>query len=388
MVGSDYMITLIKNAHVFSPKDEGVKDVLIAGGRIIHIENSLDIQWKNLNILDAKGKTLIPGIIDQHIHITGGGGEGSFKSRVPEVLLSELTNAGITTLVGLLGTDSMTRSIENLLAKTKALEEEGVTAFCLTGSYDYPSVTLTGSAKKDIVFIKEILGVKLALSDHREPYISLNEFKKLAADVRVAGMISGKSAYIKLHMGDSSRYLDLVWDLIKQTDIPIGHFRPTHVGRDEGLYAEALKFNSHGGIIDITASNYSNFTSVGNLIDEAKNKKVDLSNLTMSSDGNGSWSTYDARGNLTSIGSFSCNTLLKSAVELYQNQVLDFSTSISLVTSNVAKALGLSKKGFLNIGFDADCIILDENLTIDSVMAKGKFLIKDKANLVKGTYEK
>ena len=58
-------------------------------------------------------------------------------------------------------------SEENLVSKAKALKEEGLSVYCLTGSYGYPSVTLTGDVKKDILFIDEVIGVKLALADHR-----------------------------------------------------------------------------------------------------------------------------------------------------------------------------------------------------------------------------
>ena len=89
-------------------------------------------------VLDAAGRRVIPGLIDQHVHITGGGGESGFTSRVPELRFSDSVKAGVTTLVGLLGTDSRTRNVQNLLAKTKALNEEGITAYCLTGAYEIP----------------------------------------------------------------------------------------------------------------------------------------------------------------------------------------------------------------------------------------------------------
>src|SRR5699024_8762235 len=143
-----------------------------------------------------------PGFVDQHVHLTGGGGEGSFHTRAPEARLSELIAGGVTTVVGLLGTDGITRSVENLLAKVKALREEGITAYCLTGSYGWPSVTVTGDLRKDIVFVEEILGLKLAVSDHRAPNISVEDLIRAASDVRVAGMLSGKAGILTLHMGD------------------------------------------------------------------------------------------------------------------------------------------------------------------------------------------
>ena len=151
---------LIKNVEVYSPQYKGKKDVFVSGGKISLIEDKINFDSEKIKIIDARGKILTPGFIDQHVHITGGGGEGSFKTRAPEITLSKLTSGGITTVVGLLGTDGTTRSVENLVAKAKALKEEGITVFAHTGSYEYPTVTLTDSIKKDICFIEEIIGEK------------------------------------------------------------------------------------------------------------------------------------------------------------------------------------------------------------------------------------
>ena len=149
---------LIKQAQVYAPEYLGVKDVLICGGKIEAIEDHIDDQIPFCQVIDGTGKKLTPGIIDPHVHITGGGGEGSFHTQVPPVKLSELIGGGVTTVVGLLGTDGISRNVESLLARVKALREEGLTVYALTGSYGYPSVTLTGDVKKDIMFVEEIIG--------------------------------------------------------------------------------------------------------------------------------------------------------------------------------------------------------------------------------------
>ena len=166
---------LVKNAEVYAPEYLGKKDVLICGGKIEKIQDEIGSLPVECEVLDAEGKMLTPGFIDQHVHITGGGGEGSFHTRTPELQLSELVENGITTVIGLLGTDGITRSVENLYAKTKALCEEGVSAYMLTGAYGYPNPTITGEVDRDIVFIDEILGVKLAISDHRAPNVTEEE---------------------------------------------------------------------------------------------------------------------------------------------------------------------------------------------------------------------
>jgi beta-aspartyl-dipeptidase (metallo-type) len=233
---------LIKNIEVFSPKNIGIKDVLITNGIITLIEDRIESFSKKIDEIDGTGKILIPGLIDNHVHITGGGGEGSFKTRVPEITLSKLIEGGITTVVGLLGTDGITRNVENLVAKAKSLKEEGISVYAHTGSYGYPSITLTDSVKKDIVFIDEIIGVKIALSDHRSPSISKDELARLASDARVAGMISGKAGIVVAHMGDGRKGLSLINEVLEETEIPIRTIRPTHVNRREELLMESFDY--------------------------------------------------------------------------------------------------------------------------------------------------
>ena len=208
--------------------------------KIEKIDNHIDFPY-SIETIDGTGCILTPGLIDRHVHVTGGGGEGSFHTRTPQVELSSILKAGITTVLGLLGTDDMSRSVENLLAKVKALKEEGITAYALCGAYGYPPVTLTGSVKKDIAFVAEIMGLKLALSDHRAPNISVDELIRLGSDVRTAGMIGGKPGFIVLHMGSGKKKLGPVFEALAETDIPVKTFQPTHMSRNHELYLDGLK---------------------------------------------------------------------------------------------------------------------------------------------------
>lgn len=381
------MFKLIKNAHIYSPEDLGIKDILICNNRIIDINENIEFSHKDLDVIDATGKIIIPGIIDQHVHLVGGGGEGGFKTRVPEVMLGDLIKSGITTVVGLLGTDTITRSVENLLAKTKALNEEGINAYCLTGGYAFPSPNVTGSIKKDITFITEILGVKLALSDHRAPLITKDELKKLASDTRVAGMFSGKSSYVKLHMGDGKEALSMVNEVLQETDIPITHFRPTHVGRKEPLFNQSMDFAKKGGIIDISADDNINIFPLPTIFTKIKENQVPLNNVTISSDGGGSWSSYHANGKLDRMGVAACNAVHKTLKVLKTETNLTFEEIISFATKNVANALGLENKGVLATNAYADLLILDDDLALDSVLVNGRMMMKNKELIVKGTYE-
>lgn len=373
---------LIKQIHVYAPEDLGIQDVLIANDKIVLIQTHIP-QTSYMEIIDGTGKFMTPGIIDRHVHVIGGGGEAGFASRAPEVSLSSLILGGITTVIGLLGTDGITRSMEQLLAKAKALKEEGISAYAMSGSYAIPSTTLTGSIQKDIMFIDEILGVKVALSDHRSSHMTLDEFSHLASEAYVAGMLSGKPGCLTLHMGDEMEDLGYVMKLLKKSDLPLHIFHPTHVTRNTRLFQKALQFLYMGGTIDITSGEQKNSAS---FIKEANPK--DYERITLSSDGQGSWSKYNEQGVLTDIGVSSVQALLDDVTSMIRQMEFDIPTAFSFVTKNPAKVLGLyPQKGCIVCSSDADLLLFDQSLQLCDVMAKGKWLMKDQELVKTGTYE-
>lgn len=373
---------LIKNAHVYAPEDMGIQDILIAGGCIAELDTHIEAA-PYMEIVDGSGKRATPGLIDRHVHVTGGGGEGGFATRTPQIQLSSLIQAGITTVIGLLGTDGITRSVEDLVAKSKALKSEGISAYAMTGSYAYPSTTITGSVKKDIMFIDEILGVKLALSDHRSSHVTLEEFIRLASDVRTAGMLSGKPGCMTLHMGDEADDLSHVLKAVRNTGLPCTMFHPTHVTRNDRLFQKALQLLYMGGTIDITCDGQKRCAE---WIRQANPK--DYSRITLSSDGQGSWSTYDDAGNLMAIGVSDVSVLLQNVQAMLCNQDFSVPDCLSFATTNPARVLGLyPKKGCIRTGSDADLLLLDDAWELQAVIANGAMLMKDQKLLKKGTFE-
>ena len=380
---------LIRNGNLFSPEKKSINDILIGNEKILRIDKNIDIDSKYLEkTIDASGKMIIPGLIDPHVHITGGGGESSFKSRVPEIMLSELTSAGITTVIGLLGTDGTSRSIENLISKAKALKEEGLSCYLITGSYEYPTVTLTENIRKDIMFIDEIIGGKAAVSDHRSSEITDNELMRLASDIRVANMLSGKKGGLVLHVGNGKDYLEKIYRIIKNSEIPASVFKPTHVNRTHELLNNSLQLTKLGGFIDLTCG-VDNELSPSKIISrEINNKNINLENITFSSDGYGSWSNYDKNGNIIEMGVSKVDTLFSEFRKLVVDEGIDITTALSFLTTNSSKSLGLyPQKGIIKEKSDADILIIDKDFEIDTVIANGQTMIEEKNVLIRGTYE-
>jgi len=244
------MMTLIRSATVFAPEPQGEKDVLIAGRQIVAVEEPgrIQVAGPHIDVVEALGKSILPGLIDPHVHILGGGGEGGPATRAPEIRVEDIVAAGVTTVIGCLGTDGTTRHMESLLAKARALEAEGISTFIYSGSYEIPPRTITGSIRGDLVLIDKVIGAgEVAISDHRSSQPTFEEIARLAADCRVGGMLGGKAGVLHLHLGDGPRRLELLFRLAGETEIPPAQVVPTHVNRNPELFDEALRWAQAGG---------------------------------------------------------------------------------------------------------------------------------------------
>ena len=386
---------LIRSAEVYAPEPLGRKDVLIGFGKILKIGDRLAEEYGGLDVevLDADGCILTPGFVDQHVHVIGAGGEAGFFSRTPEMQVSAIVRHGITTLVGLHGTDGTARNIEALYAKVCALEQEGITARMLTGSFEMPSATLTGSVRRDMIFIDKVIGAKTAISDRRSSQPSRSDIEKLLAQAYTGGLVSGKRGYTHFHMGVGRRRLDMLADIIRETEIPPYLIIPTHVNRDEALFVQAMELAKMGAVIDITSGIAPEYGFEGTIkpsdaIRRCLENGVDIRNVTMSSDANGSMAVYDAEGRFVGLCVTTVETMHKEFRDLALTKDMPLETALRPVTSSPAAAIGMyPAKGCVREGSDADLIIMDKDLSILKVFAMGKLAADGGEALLKGAFE-
>lgn len=386
------MFHLIKNARVYSPEPLGVCHILTAGEKLAYIGAELPKLDSRLEVevTDLDGATVVPGLIDGHAHITGGGGESGPSSRVPPVFLSTFTQAGVTSVIGVLGTDDLTRNTQTLVTQAYALREEGLSAWCHTGGYHLPLTTLTGSARGDIVFIDPVIGVgELAISDHRSSQPTLGELLRVASEAHVAGLMTGKAGIVHLHLGDGERKLSLLLDALNQAEIPARVFNPTHVNRNLPLFEEALKLTQYGCHIDLTAFPEGH-TEPGISATEAflqyQAGAYPVKLMTISSDGGGCLPAFNAQGELMRMGVGRSQTLPETLKQLVQQNV-KIEDVLPSMTSNVAALLKLHNKGRLEHGNDADLLVLDSQFNVQHVMARGRWHVRDQRAVIRGTYE-
>ena len=391
-------LTLLRNAELFAPGPLGRRDLLIAGGRVVALSEAdaaLDVPKHLVDIQDCAGKRVVPGLVDAHVHVTGGGGEGGYTSRVPPLTLTDLSRAGVTSVVGVLGTDGTTRTMRELVARTYALREEGVSAWCWTGNYELPVRTLTGSVRDDIVFVDPIIGVgELAISDHRSSQPTYDEFLRVAADVHVAGMLSGKAGVLHLHLGDGERGLSLIRRALDDSELPARVFHPTHVNRNHALFAEAQALVrgrvDQAPMIDITAfpaDDVGDGLSAADAIVAWQRAGLPLERLTCSSDGGGCMPHFDEHGTLAHYGVGQSSTLLETIRALVLEHGFALDDVLPLFGRNVARLLRLRGKGEIAVGHDADLLILDDRLHVDAVFARGRLLVRDAEPCVRGPFE-
>jgi beta-aspartyl-dipeptidase (metallo-type) len=397
---------VLRNAELYDPAPRGRGDLVTVGERIVWLGAGLPGRAALAELagghpgagagvefeeVDVAGRRVVPGLLDCHVHLTGGGGEAGAHTRVPPVALSRFTTGGTTTVVGVLGTDDAIRSTEELVVTARGLNTEGLTAFCHTGGYHLPLRTATGSVRRDLLLVDLVLGVgELAISDHRSSQPTVDELLRVAAEVHVAGLMSGKAGILHLHVGDGERGLGPVHEMLDRSELPAAVFHPTHVNRRRALFAEALALAERGCVIDITAfpvedgeDAYSAAEALLRYLDAG----LPPARVTVSSDAGGTLPVFDVDGRVTALD-VGRPAALADTLQTLITMGQPLERILPAFTSNVARLLLLPHKGHLAVGADADLVVLDETGGVADVMARGRWHVRDGRSVVRGIFER
>ena len=382
---------LLENGACYAPEPLGKKDVLLAGTKIVAIADKITppTSWE-VDVVSCGGKRVVPGLIDGHTHLTGGGGEGGPATRTPELQLSHFLEAGVTSAVGCLGTDGITRTVDSLLMKAKSLKQEGLSSWIYTGSYQVPPPTLCGDVTKDLCYVDEIIGAgEIAIADRRSSSPTVQELIKLAKQVRLGGMFGGKAGIVHMHMGDEPEPFSILEAVVAGSELQFADFFPTHINRNHHIFEDAKTYGKKGPM-DITTGAYPYFpdeeVKPSQGVIELLNAGVPLEHITLSSDAGGSLPEFDDQGNLAKLSVGYPSSLLREISDGV-SEGLAFEKILATVTANPARILKLPGKGNLRVGADADLLVLDEDYRVHHLFAQGKPMVRDGQLLHRGTFE-
>lgn len=380
------MVTVIKNVHLYTPTDKGMQDLMIAGDKIIAIGKNLDIIGAEINTIDAGGMNCMPGLIDQHVHIIGGGGQTGYFSLAPEIPLSKLIECGTTTVVGLLGTDGFVKTLPQLYAKTKALCQDGISAYMLTGFYGLPTPTITSSIAEDLIYLDRCIGCKIAMSDDRSSYPTKQELMRIIQQVRLGGFTSAKGGVMHIHLGAAPTGIQLLIEIAKEYPSLISYMIPTHMGRTHELFLQAIEFAKLGGMIDISTGG-TKYTEPHLSVIEAIEAGVSIDNMTFSSDGNAGVRRKNPETGEDTYRLAPLHKNLEQVVALIKEDGICPEEAFKLITVNPAKSMKLAGKGRIAEGLDADLTLFDSDWNLKGVWARGVEMMHDGVVIKKGNFE-
>jgi len=357
------MFTLIENGEVYAPEYLGKVPVLLSSEKVVKVGeidlSALKATGLDVDVINANGCIVTPGFIDPHQHLLGGSGENGFSSQTPEITMSEIVSAGITTVVGCLGADTRMKTLPGLLAKVKGLKEEGLNAHMWSGGYNVPPTCITDSIGSDLMFIDEVIGAgEIAIADERASNPTAQELARLAHDTFVAGSLSNKAGVLHIHVGKGEERLSLLRTVIAEHAVRPEWLYATHINRSEQLMNEAIQLAKDGGFVDIDTVDDGLAESIKFYMDHSGWEEQ----LSVSSD-----------ASITSPQNLMCQ--IRSCI---LEHGLPHETMLRLVTSNTARALKLANKGRLAIDMAADVLVLKKSdLEICEVISRGRRLIRN-----------
>lgn len=380
------MLKLLRNCQVYTPEKIGKKDILVAGEKIVRIGDRINLSGVDFEEFDFEGRILTPGFIDQHVHITGGGGQEGYSSMVPEVQMSELIACGTTTVLGMLGTDGFVKELTTLYAKCKALDMDGITAFMLTSYYGLPEKTILSCVADDMIFLDKVIGCKLAISDDRSSFPTELEILRLINQVRLGGFTSGKTGILHLHIGALESGIEVLIEIAQKYPTLIQYISPTHVIRTRPLFEQAIRFAKLGGMIDVSTGG-TQFDAPCKCVMQAIQEGVSVHSMTFSSDGRGGVRRIDPVTGEITYRPAPLHRNFSEMVKLVKEGGLPLEDALCLITSSPAKNLKLKHKGFVKEGCDADFCLLDNDLNLTEVFSRGTLMMKDSTVIKRGKYE-
>ncbi len=361
------MKILLKNANVYTPKNLGIKDVLVENGKILKIGKIKD---ENYEIIDCTGKIVCPMFVDGHEHLLGNywDAEG-------------IICAGVGSLVCVLSNESEPKYVDKIIEIAKRLKKEyKIDAYCLAGSKNYVENT-----SEYILNNQNVIGIKTALFQPQRPKPNLSYEKLLQDSISTyeAGKKSGKTVQVHIHLDnpfargekvswqeiDSGKLDNLGWidKIVKETNVPYSLFKLTHAKK---YYNRILEYAAKGCYIDYTAISGEYDKRLDPLVNAIKQRKIDMAKISISSDlGIGVMEQ--------GLSGKEYPTSLLNTIQQLVKQGLKFEDVLPFVTTNPGKLLG-ENCGKICEGEQCKILILNKSLEIEQIIMDSNIIYQNK----------
>lgn len=363
------VLILIQGAHIHAPADQGAGDLLLGHGKILAVAPRIDVSalgaLGSVTVVRASGLRAIPGLIDLHLHFLGGAGAFGPSSRTQELSAADILGCGVTSAVGLLGVDLVTRSPASLYGKALGLEASGLTTWMYAGGFVVPSPTVTGGVRSDLLLIDKVVGVKVAVAEPLASSPTVEELARLAHDVYAGGRLRGRGGILHVHMGLAADPYPLLGAVLERSGVPPRTLLLCHTNYSASLLDGARRFAARGTYLAVDSTldpaleregSVAPATAVLALLEAG----IAPARLILQSDANG----HRTAG---------LRSLPAALHALVTDARLPVERALALVTTNPAAALGMTGiKGVLAPGADADVALVADDFTPRYVFTAGQ----------------
>ncbi len=375
-------LTILRGGTALLPSGWQRADVWLSPGGVVRIDagDLADTTFGAVVELDCTDRWIVPGFLDGHLHLLGGGGGGGYATRIPELPVDAVLEAGITTCVAMPGVDNVTRSLRGLIAAARSFTGQGVRSFAMTGGFMWPPATLTGGIRDDLHLVPDLVGVKIALGEHLATAPSLDELVTLLRELGWVSRMTGKAALLHVHLGTLPAPAGSLRVAIERAETDPSHVQVTHPNYTAAALEAALELGALGCRVDVNPllhpGRVAGSIAPAETVRELLAASIPLERLTMSSDGNASVPRPLPDG---TIEPFSHQLGLLPAVhDVSAGAGLTFEEALALITTNPARALQRPDLGLLEIGGAADAVVLDPTRTsVELVVSDAVVRVRD-----------
>ncbi|GAA2698989.1 amidohydrolase family protein [Micromonospora olivasterospora] len=379
-------LTVLRGGILLAPQPAGTGDVVVAGRDILEVgpPGPTSGMAAQATVVDCAGLLIAPGVVDGHLHILGGGGGSGYHTRIPELPADVIVEAGTTSCVGMPGVDPITKNPEALLARAYALPATGPRAWAMAGGFHWPPPTVTGSILRDLHLLPHLVGVKIALYEHKATAPGPTELARLLRELEWVAGATGKAGLLHVHLGTAVGDPDLLARALDESGADPGRVQVTHANYTPDTLGLATRLGGLGCRVDVNPLiNPDRITGAIAPVDAIAALLaggVPAGQLTLSSDGNASVPRTLPGGD---IEPFAYRVeLLPTVRALVAAGVLDLPDALALVTANPAAALRLDSAGphgigTLRTGGPADIVVLEPDLRVRHVYRDGEQLVRD-----------